>query len=181
MVAAHIASYSNAISSVILSWVWQSLLLGTFFAGLTYLLIRLLRLRMGSTLEAGLWLIVLVKFLVPIGPSWTFSLSSVCFQLFQSSPVHNIPSIDPIAHDIENFYPADVDSRDYGMPSAILPIPVHSPLAEDVTSPQWHGLSADVVLDVDVIDPIGVPVDEGLPVDAGRVEMTRVESDAYLW
>jgi len=138
MIAVHIASYSNAISSVILSWVWQSLLLGTFFAGLTYLLIRLLRLRIGSTLEVGVWLIVLVKFLVPVGPSWTFSLSSVYLQLLQSSPVHNIPSIDPIAHDIENLYPADVDSRDYSTPSAILPIPGHSPLAEDVPSPQWH-------------------------------------------
>ncbi|MHC4073073.1 MAG: M56 family metallopeptidase [Planctomycetota bacterium] len=138
MVADHIAGFSNTISSVILSWLWQSLLWGTAFAGLTYLLIRLLRLRVGSALEAGLWLIVLVKFLVPVGPSCTFSLSSVYLQLFESSSVHNITLPAPIALDIDNPYLVDVDSLNHGTPSAAMVMPTHSPATEDTKLPRWH-------------------------------------------
>jgi beta-lactamase regulating signal transducer with metallopeptidase domain len=121
-----------------LSWLWQSVLLGTSIAGLTYFLIRLLRLRTGSTLEAGLWLIVLIKFLVPVGPSWTFSLSSAYRQLFRSSPVYNIPSTDPIAYDVQNLYPVEVDPLDYSTPSVALTMHEHSPATEEALSPRWH-------------------------------------------
>ncbi len=138
MVAAHAASLSNAISLVILSWVWQSLLYGTIFAGLTYLLIRLMRLRAGSAIQAGLWLIVLVKFLVPVGPSWTFSLSNVCRQLRVPSPVYNVPSTDLPTFHVDNTYTADVDSLDHGTPVEVLIMPEHLPSAEDVEPPRRH-------------------------------------------
>ena len=138
MIAAHIASCSNVISSIVLSWIWQSLLIGTFLAGFTYLLIRLLRLRTGSMLEAGLWVIVLVKFLVPVGPSWTFSLGSMYHRLLQSSSVHNIPPMDSIALDVENSYPVVVDYQDDSIPSATLPMTWDSVTTEEVASPRWH-------------------------------------------
>ena len=138
MDAAQVANCSNAILSVILSWVWQSLLLGTTFAGITYLLIRLLSLRIGSTLETGLWLIVLIKFLVPFGPSWTFSLSSVYLQLFQSSSVHNIPSTDPTAFDIDNLCPVKVNSLDHSKPVAVPTTPRQSPAIKEAASPRWQ-------------------------------------------
>lgn len=135
MDAVQVASCSNAILSVIFSWVWQSLLLGTTFAGITYLLIRLLSLRIGSTLETGLWLIVLIKFLVPFEPSWTFSLSSVYLQLFQSSSVHNIPSTAPTAFNVVNLYPVDVDTLDHSKPATALTTPKQSPGIKDAASP----------------------------------------------
>ncbi|UCG50180.1 MAG: M56 family metallopeptidase, partial [Phycisphaerales bacterium] len=138
MVAAHIATFSNAISSAMLCLVWQSLLLGTLSAGLTYILTRLMRLRIGSALETGLWVIVLVKFLVPVGPSWTFSLGSFCRQLFQSSPVHRIPPTDPVALEVGQFYPAEVDSLAPSTAPAALTVPTRSPITEDSTRPRWH-------------------------------------------
>jgi beta-lactamase regulating signal transducer with metallopeptidase domain len=139
MIAAHVASCSNAISSIVLSWIWQSLLFGTSFAGLTYLLIRLLRLRTGSALESGLWLIVLVKFLVPVGPSWTFSLSSMSLRLLPSPPVRNISSMDSIAlGNIDYSYPLEVDSRAFTAAPVTPPIIKSSAPAEDVALPQWH-------------------------------------------
>ncbi len=138
MDAVQVASCSNAILSVILSWLWQSLLLGTTFAVITYLLIRLLRLRIGSMLETGLWLIVLIKFLVPFGPSWTFSLSSVYLQLFQSSSVYTIPSTDPTTFNVDKLYPVDVDTLDHSKPVAVLTAPRQSPGIKDAASPQWQ-------------------------------------------
>jgi len=138
MDAVQVANYSNAISSVILSWLWQSLLLGTLFAVITYLLIRLLRLRIGSMLETGLWLIVLIKFLVPIGPSWTFSLSSVYQQLFQSSSAYNIQSTVPTTFNLEKFYPVDVDTLDHSKPATIPTTPRQSHKIKDTASLQWQ-------------------------------------------
>jgi beta-lactamase regulating signal transducer with metallopeptidase domain len=121
-----------------LSWVWQALLLGTLFAGLTYILVRLLRLRVGSALQTGLWLIVLVKFLVPVGPSWTFSLSNVYRQLLEPAPVYNIPPTGPIAFHVDNAYTMNVDSLDHGTPSPAPMMPEQLPVTEVALSPRWH-------------------------------------------
>ncbi len=138
MGAVQVASCSNVISSVILSCLWQSVFLGTTFACLTYLLIRLMRLRIGSMLETGLWSIVLIKFLVPFGPSWTFSLSSVYLQLFQSSLVYNIPSTDPTTFNVTKLYPVDVDTLNHNKPATVLTTPRQSPEIKDTASPQWQ-------------------------------------------
>jgi len=121
-----------------LFWLWQAILLGTITAGLTYLLIRALRLRTGSSLETGLWLIVLVKFLVPVGPSWTFSLSNAYQQLLRSPPVDTIPSIDPIAFDIENRIPVEAGQYEADMPSVAPTTHEHIPPPEETASPRWQ-------------------------------------------
>lgn len=138
MVFAHLINCSNTLSSALLAWLWQSILFGTCIAGLTYLLIRLLRLRRGTALETGLWLIVLVKFLVPVGPSWSFSLSSTYQQFLRSSPVDTVPSIDPISYNIVNLSPVETGRHE------TFPLPValsthEHPLAiEETTLPRWH-------------------------------------------
>ena len=56
----------HAVSSVILAWIGQALLFGTALAGVTWLLTRPLRRRTFAGLEAALWSIVLIKFLIPV-------------------------------------------------------------------------------------------------------------------
>lgn len=138
MDAFQVASCSNAISSVILSWIWQSLLIGTTVTGITYLLIRLLRLKIGSVLETGLWSIVLIKFLLPVGPSWTFSLSSLSLQVFQSTPAYKIPSTDPTDFNRVKLYAEDFDALDHSKSATGLPTPMKSPEIKDQSSPQWQ-------------------------------------------
>ena len=137
MDAAQVASCSNAISSVLWSWVWHALLFGTTFAGLTYLLIRLLRLRIGSALEAGLWLIVLIKFLIPFGPSRAFSLSNF-WRLLPRSSVHSAVATDPVAFDVGDFYPVQIGPPDRDAPAAVLTTPGPLPGSEDAGFVRWH-------------------------------------------
>jgi len=138
MTLAHLINCSHALSSVLFSWLWQSILFGTCIAGITTLLIRLLRLRTGAALETGLWIIVLMKFLVPVGPSWTFSLSSMYRHVCQSSPVYNIPLTVPIANDIEHLPPVEAKPYEDYTPSAAPTIHERSPAAKEATLPQWH-------------------------------------------
>ena len=138
MEAVQVASYSNAISSGILSWIWQSLFLGTTFAGLTYLLIRLLRLRIGSVLETGLWSIVLIKFLIPFGPSWTFSLSSLSLKLFQPSAVYTIPLTNPTTFNVTKSYEVDINTFDHSKSETALTTSSPSPEINVTPSPQWQ-------------------------------------------
>jgi beta-lactamase regulating signal transducer with metallopeptidase domain len=70
-------SSHTAASSFILTWVAQALLLGTTLAGLTWLAAWGLRCRARPALEAALWSIVLIKFLIPVGPLWSLPLGSV--------------------------------------------------------------------------------------------------------
>ncbi|MBU0617597.1 MAG: M56 family metallopeptidase [Planctomycetes bacterium] len=65
-----------AATAALLWWIGQALVFGTLVAVLTWVLIRLLRGRVSPGLQMALWSIVLVKFLVPIGPGWSFSLVS---------------------------------------------------------------------------------------------------------
>ncbi|MCA9251591.1 MAG: hypothetical protein KDA54_10715 [Phycisphaerales bacterium] len=68
-----------------LAWMGQALLYGTLLAGLTWLFVRLFQKRIPSSFQAALWCIVLIKFIVPMGPGWSFSLESLCESLWQSS------------------------------------------------------------------------------------------------
>ena len=81
MNAGVIANDVQAVSAAIVAWIGQGLLFGTALAGLTWLLIRPLRGRMSPTWETALWSIVLLKFLVPVGPGWSFSFASNCEKL----------------------------------------------------------------------------------------------------
>ncbi|MBU0640426.1 MAG: hypothetical protein KKB50_16300 [Planctomycetes bacterium] len=68
----------EVVSAVVLAWLGQALLFGTVLAALTWLLRRLLRHWIRPGLETALWALVLIKFIVPVGPGWSFSLASLC-------------------------------------------------------------------------------------------------------
>jgi beta-lactamase regulating signal transducer with metallopeptidase domain len=70
-----------AIATACLDWVGHALVFGTLVAILTWLLLRLLRGRASAGLQMALWSIVLVKFLIPVGPGWSFSLITTCERL----------------------------------------------------------------------------------------------------
>lgn len=72
-------------SSAIIMWLTEGVLLGTALAALTWLLIRVLPCRKRAAIEVALWSIVLLKFLIPIGPASSFSLTSLCVRLTRHS------------------------------------------------------------------------------------------------
>ena len=77
-------------SLFLLGWLGTALLLGTFLAGMTWLLVKVLRLRAAPGLEAALWAIVLLKFLVPVGPEWSYSLPTVCGRMWETVPAGEV-------------------------------------------------------------------------------------------
>lgn len=66
----------NALAETVCQWVLHSILYGTVLAISTWVLLQFMRRRVGHALHGALWLIVLLKFVIPIGPSWSFSLAS---------------------------------------------------------------------------------------------------------
>ncbi len=66
----------QSVADAILGWTAHAVAFGTIVAGLTWLVIRLLGKRASPTLQVALWSLVLVKFLVPVGPGWSLSLAS---------------------------------------------------------------------------------------------------------
>jgi len=68
---------SVIVASALLGWVAQAIVLGTVLAGLTWAATRVLGDRISPALAAGLWALVLVKFVLPIGPEWAWSLPSL--------------------------------------------------------------------------------------------------------
>ena len=65
-------------SMAILTWLGLGLLLGTVLTGVAWLAIKLLRRRVHPAAEALLWTVVLIKFLIPVGPAWTLALPASC-------------------------------------------------------------------------------------------------------
>jgi beta-lactamase regulating signal transducer with metallopeptidase domain len=76
VIAAPFSVDSNA-AALVLAWLGQGLLFGTALAGLTWLLARVFRPHIRPAFEVVLWSIVLVKFLIPVGPQWSLSLASI--------------------------------------------------------------------------------------------------------
>ncbi len=68
-------------SSAILAWLAEGLLFGTALAALTWPLTLFLRPRRYAAIEVALWSIVLLKFLIPLGPASSFSLASLCVRM----------------------------------------------------------------------------------------------------
>ena len=66
----------QVVSGVLLHWVGRAVLYGTALALVTWVLLRVPGLRARPWLHGAFWLIVLFKFLVPVGPSWSWSLAS---------------------------------------------------------------------------------------------------------
>jgi beta-lactamase regulating signal transducer with metallopeptidase domain len=72
---------------LVLGWLGRGLLLGTILAGLTWALTRVLDDRLSPTVEVALWAVVLIKFVVPVGPEWSYSLASTFRTLSEYSAV----------------------------------------------------------------------------------------------
>ena len=82
-----------AVAMTLLEWIGHALVFGTLVAGLTWLLIRPLRGRVSAGLQMALWSIVLIKFLVPIGPGWSLSLGSTYERL--SARITGVGALGP--------------------------------------------------------------------------------------
>lgn len=65
-----------SLTSVVLGWVGNAVLFGTALALMTWLVLKLAGRRVHPAVHGIFWTIVLVKFLLPIGPSWSWSLAS---------------------------------------------------------------------------------------------------------
>jgi beta-lactamase regulating signal transducer with metallopeptidase domain len=72
----------------VLDWLLQSMLFGTLLAGITWLVTATLRRRIPPRVDALLWTLVLVKFLVPMGPPWSQSMAS----WWQRAPTAGLPA-----------------------------------------------------------------------------------------
>ena len=76
----------NVAAAWVLGWVWQALVYGTLLAGLTWVVTRVVRAWAAAALHTALWIIVLIKFLVPVGPSWSHSMASVFAEIPAAAP-----------------------------------------------------------------------------------------------
>ena len=65
-----------ALSSAVLQWLCLSLLYGTLLVGVAWLLLKTVFRRTGAAFAGAIWTIVLIKFVVPTGPDWSFSLAT---------------------------------------------------------------------------------------------------------
>jgi beta-lactamase regulating signal transducer with metallopeptidase domain len=70
------ASIVTAAASGLLHWIGAALLFGTLLAALTWVILRLIGRRISPAMNAAFWLIVLVKFVLPVGPGWSYSLAT---------------------------------------------------------------------------------------------------------
>ena len=77
----------HPLALALLAWLGKALLFGTLLAGLTWLPARLLRRKIPPAFEVALWTIVLVRFLIPLGPGWSWSLPSLFQAALQSGPM----------------------------------------------------------------------------------------------
>jgi beta-lactamase regulating signal transducer with metallopeptidase domain len=64
----------HAASLSLLSWLGRGMVFGTALAAVTWGVLLPFRRRLRPGVEIALWGVVLLKFLIPVGPSWSFSL-----------------------------------------------------------------------------------------------------------
>lgn len=84
----------NVVGETVLDWLGRALIYGTVLAAGTWLICRRLPRRLGMPLQGALWVVVLVKFLLPAGPGWSLSLASAGRAIQQRlvSPVAEAPA-----------------------------------------------------------------------------------------
>lgn len=72
------SSYAlDSLARTLLSWLGTSIALGTLAAAIAWLLTRTLLRRARPAVHAAIWLVVLVRFVMPDGPDWSLSLASL--------------------------------------------------------------------------------------------------------
>lgn len=67
----------DTVSSSIFSWVGVALAHGTGLALLTWLIVKVFGRRIRPAIIGAMWTLVLLKFMIPLAPGWSFSLSSL--------------------------------------------------------------------------------------------------------
>lgn len=82
----------NVFGSTVLSWVGQAMLYGTLTAVAAWALLSLTRKRISPAIQGLFWTVVLVKFIVPVGPGSLYSLATI---INRTTSVWNSSSIQP--------------------------------------------------------------------------------------
>lgn len=85
----------QATTALVLSWIGLAILYGSLLALLTWVLVKTAFRRAWPALHGALWLIVLLKFILPIGPAWSFSLSSLFTGATRWLPTSALPVAAP--------------------------------------------------------------------------------------
>jgi beta-lactamase regulating signal transducer with metallopeptidase domain len=96
--SAILASFDERMAAAwVMGWLTRALLYGTLLAGLTWLLSRIAPRRLSPTVQTVLWSIVLIKFLMPVGPSWSHSLANLWENVSRSAPTRSAETESPEA------------------------------------------------------------------------------------
>lgn len=81
-------------SATLLGWIGHSLIFGTTLAALTGLALLFFRRRIPLPVQAALWLVVLVKFVMPVGPAWSYSAASLTHWVPDFFTASRTPPVD---------------------------------------------------------------------------------------
>ncbi|MCK6457701.1 MAG: hypothetical protein L6Q92_14370 [Phycisphaerae bacterium] len=72
---------AEMVTRIVLAWLGPALAYGSALAALTWVGLALVGRRIRAALHGALWLVVLIKFLVPVGPSWSYSIASLLVRI----------------------------------------------------------------------------------------------------
>ncbi|MCH8807764.1 MAG: hypothetical protein IH986_17000 [Planctomycetes bacterium] len=93
----------NDAARAVLAWVGQAILLGTALALITGLLVRYAFRRVHAVWHGVLWLIVLIKFILPVGPALTVSMATSITALSALIPFAAISAAEPVDANVAGF------------------------------------------------------------------------------
>jgi len=117
-------------SGAVLTWLGQAVLFGTLLAVLTWAVLPLFRGRLRPGLEMALWALVLLKFLMPVGPGWSFSFASLCGRFWSAPLAAWVPE------DVRDMTTAESVRRAAGAAPAVF--------SDATAAPNWAALLAVV-------------------------------------
>lgn len=73
-------------AAYVVTWLLQAVVFGTVLAGITWLLTRIALRGARPVVHAAFWMVVLAKFVLPVGPGFDYSLSSLVGPFAQLAP-----------------------------------------------------------------------------------------------
>lgn len=92
----------DVMSGFLLRWLGLSLLYGTALVVVTWVLLKTVFRRARAAFIASIWTIVLLKFVIPTGPGWSWSLASLVEDVSGSTlrvPIPTPPATEPAQRD----------------------------------------------------------------------------------
>lgn len=126
----NLAALVATMGALVAPWIGSALLQGTLLALITWALVRWPLRRMHSAVHGALWLLVLIKFLVPVGPAMPASLSSLTTASLQ-------PWLPAGSISAEQTAAAPAASAPYELAMVFLDRPAAAP-AVNASSPTAH-------------------------------------------